>query len=91
MRAILTIVILVLICALIGWISFSRDEGRASMTIETHTIEEDTQEAVQEGHEVLREAGERIREEFHEEQREEALEEAIQESPPPEGARPPAR
>ncbi|QDV80246.1 hypothetical protein [Botrimarina mediterranea] len=41
MRAIIAIVALVLILALVGWVSFSTEPGRSSVNVETEKIERD--------------------------------------------------
>jgi hypothetical protein len=56
---ILLIVILV-ICSLIGWISFSKGPGRSSINIETNQIRTDADSAIQSGAQVLRRAGDEI-------------------------------
>ena len=43
MRAVIAIVVIVVILALLGWVTFSRDPGRSSVTVETEKIERDIQ------------------------------------------------
>jgi hypothetical protein len=63
MRALLLLVAIVLILAVVGWISFSSEPGRSSINIETDEIREDTGEVMREGSELLRNAEEEIRDE----------------------------
>ncbi|MEQ8847446.1 hypothetical protein [Botrimarina sp.] len=44
MRAIVALLVVILVLALIGWISFSADSDRPSATIETEKIEQDIEE-----------------------------------------------
>ena len=60
MRALILIVAILLIFSLIGWISYSRGPGHASINLETDKIRTDTDRAVQTGAEVLRKTGEEI-------------------------------
>lgn len=60
MRTLIFIAGLVLIFALVGWISFSRGPDRASINVETSAIRQDTQNAMQKGGELLHKAGDKI-------------------------------
>jgi len=60
MRALILIAAVVLIFALVGWISFSKGPDRASVNLETGAIRQDTQQAMQKGGELLRKAGDRV-------------------------------
>jgi hypothetical protein len=60
MRAIVFLAFVVLILALIGWISFSKDAERSSINLETQEIKEDTQKAMDSGAQLLEKAGQRI-------------------------------
>ena len=58
MRAIIGLAVLVVILALLGWVTFSTDPGRSSVNVETEKIERDIQGIT----ESAQEAGEEIRE-----------------------------
>lgn len=60
MRALIIVVALVLIFALVGWISFSKGPDRASVNLETGEIRQDTQHAMQSGAELLQKAGDKM-------------------------------
>ena len=60
MRALIFIVAIVLILALIGWISFSRTPGQSSINLETQKIQQDTDRALESGSKLLREASEAV-------------------------------
>jgi hypothetical protein len=60
MRAIIFIVAIVLILALVGWISFSRAPGQSSINLETQKIQQDTDRAVEGGSNLLREASDAV-------------------------------
>ena len=60
MRALILLVALVLIFSLIGWITYSRGPGHASINVETDKIRADTDRAVQSGAEMLKKTGEQI-------------------------------
>jgi hypothetical protein len=60
MRAIVFLAFVVLILALIGWVSFSKDAERSSINLETQEIKEDTQKAMESGAQLLEKAGEQI-------------------------------
>jgi hypothetical protein len=72
MKAILILIVIGLILALIGWISFRKDDNGATMRIETDRIERDTGEAVDRGRELIEDARREIREERDERVREDA-------------------
>lgn len=57
MRAIIGLVLLVVILAFLGWVTFSNDAGRSSVNVETEKIERDMQGISN----TVREAGEEIR------------------------------
>jgi hypothetical protein len=57
MRALILIVALVLVLALVGWVTFSRDDGRTSINLETQEIRQDTQDILDRGSEALKQAG----------------------------------
>jgi hypothetical protein len=60
MRGILFLILVVVILAVVGWISFNRDGDRASINLETQEIREDTQKALDSGAELLKKAGDKI-------------------------------
>ncbi len=60
MRALIVIVALILILALVGWITFSKGPDRASIDLETGKIRQDTQHAMQSGAELLHKAGDKM-------------------------------
>lgn len=60
MRALLFIVAVVLILALLGWITFSSSPGKSSINIETQKIEQDTDQALEKSAEALQRAGESL-------------------------------
>jgi hypothetical protein len=60
MRVLLIFAALVLLFALIGWISFSSNEGRSSINLETTEIREDTSDLMHEGSELLKDAEEEV-------------------------------
>jgi hypothetical protein len=60
MRALLVVIAVILIFALIGWISFSKGPDRASINVESGQIREDTKQAMETGAELLHKAGDKI-------------------------------
>jgi hypothetical protein len=60
MRAILIILGLVVLFALVGWITFSDDDGRASINLETKEIRQDTGEMMDKGSELLEDAEQEV-------------------------------
>jgi len=60
MRAVILIVAILLIFSLIGWITYSRGPGHASINIETDQIRADTDRAMQSGAQMLRKTGDEI-------------------------------
>jgi len=60
MRALIVIVVLVLVFALLGWITFNKGPDRASINIEAGQIREDTKQAMQSGAELLHRAGDKV-------------------------------
>jgi hypothetical protein len=63
MRALLILAAIILILALVGWISFSKGPDRASVNIESERIRQDTKEAMQSGAEMLHKAGDKVQRE----------------------------
>lgn len=60
MRAIVFLLLVVIVLALVGWISFSRDNGRSSINLETQEISDDTKKALDSGAALLEKAGDKI-------------------------------
>jgi hypothetical protein len=60
MRAILLLVAIVVVLALVGWISFSKGPDRTSINIESGRIREDTKQVMESGAEVLHKAGDKV-------------------------------
>lgn len=56
MRVLIIFAALVLLFALIGWISFSSNDGRSSINLETDEIRQDTGELMHNGSELLQDA-----------------------------------
>lgn len=67
MRALLAIVALILICSLLGWITFSKGPERSSINIETDKIRTDSEKAAETGATLLRTTGDKINERVHQE------------------------
>jgi hypothetical protein len=57
MRALILIAAIVLVLALVGWVTFSRDDGRTSINLETQEIRQDTKQMLETGSEALHRAG----------------------------------
>jgi len=60
MRAIILLVVIVLVLALIGWISFSKGPDRSSINIESGRIRQDTKEVMESGAQMLHKAGDKV-------------------------------
>jgi hypothetical protein len=63
MRALLVVVAVLLIFALVGWITFSKGPDRASINIESGQIQHDTKKAMESGAELLHKAGDKVHDE----------------------------
>ena len=63
MRALIVVVVLVLVFALLGWITFSKGPDRASINIESDQIRQDTKQAMESGAELLHKAGDKVQSE----------------------------
>jgi hypothetical protein len=63
MRALIILLAVVLLLALVGWISFSKGPDRSSVNIETNQIRTDTKKAMQSGAELLHKAGDELKQE----------------------------
>ncbi|MCI0334574.1 MAG: hypothetical protein L0228_15260 [Planctomycetes bacterium] len=60
MRVLIILAALVLLFAVAGWITFSKDSGRSSINLETDEIREDTGQIMHEGSELLKNAEEEV-------------------------------
>jgi hypothetical protein len=60
MRALIFLVAIVLLLALAGWVTFTKEAGRSSINIETEQIEQDTDRALESGSNLLRKAGDAV-------------------------------
>ncbi|MEX0610584.1 MAG: hypothetical protein WD738_15155 [Pirellulales bacterium] len=63
MRALIILAAVVILLALVGWITFNSEPGRSSINLETEEIREDTGEMMRSGSELLRDAKEEITDE----------------------------
>jgi hypothetical protein len=60
MRILILLIALVVVLALVGWVTFSDEPGRSSINIETEEIRQDTGEVMHEGSELLQDAEEKV-------------------------------
>ena len=60
MRALILLAAIVLVLALVGWISFSKGPDRASVNIESDKIRQDTRQVMESGAQMLHEAGDKV-------------------------------
>jgi hypothetical protein len=60
MRLFILIVLILLVCSLIGWITFSKQPGHSSINLETDQIRSDADRAVESGAQLLKNAGQEI-------------------------------
>lgn len=60
MRALILLAAIVLILALVGWISFSKGPDRASINIESDRIRQDTKQVMESGAQILHKAGDKV-------------------------------
>jgi hypothetical protein len=60
-RALILFAIIILVMALIGWVSFGTSPGRSSINLETDQIRQDTREALDTGADVLHKAEDAVR------------------------------
>ena len=63
MRALILLAAIVLILAIVGWISFSHGPDRASINLESGKIREDTREVMETGAKALHKAGDKVEQE----------------------------
>ena len=57
MKALLIILMVVVVMAMAGWISFSRSNESATITVNKPKIDHDTKQVVEKGNELLHNAG----------------------------------
>jgi hypothetical protein len=67
MRALILLAVIVLVLALVGWISFSKGPDRASINIESDRIRQDTKQVMESGGQMLHKAGDKVEAEAHRE------------------------
>ena len=60
MRALILIAAIVLILALVGWISFSKGPDKTSINIESDKIRQDTKQVMESGAQILHRAGDKV-------------------------------
>jgi hypothetical protein len=60
MRALILLAVIVLVLALVGWISFSKGPDRTSINIESNRIRQDTKEVMESGAKMLHKAGDKV-------------------------------
>jgi hypothetical protein len=72
MRGLIIVIALVVLFALIGWITFSSDSGRSSINIETDEIRQDTGKVMHKGSELLKDAEEEVAPNRHDDRAEPA-------------------
>jgi hypothetical protein len=60
MRALIFLAAVVLVLALIKWISFSKGPDRASINIESDKIRQDTKQVMESGAKMLHKAGDKV-------------------------------
>ena len=60
MRGLIFLALIVIVLALVGWLTFSNEADRSSINLETERIQENTQQMLESGSEALRDAGDSI-------------------------------
>ena len=60
MRALILLAAIVLVLALVGWISFSKGPDRASINIESDKIRADTKQVMESSAKMLHQAGDKV-------------------------------
>jgi hypothetical protein len=60
MRALVFLALVVIVLALVGWISFSKGPDRTSINIEANKIRQDTKQLMGSGGEMLHKAGDKV-------------------------------
>jgi hypothetical protein len=61
MRAILFLAFVIIVLVLVGWLTFSADDSRSSINLETQEIKEDTQKVLDSGATLLEKAGDELK------------------------------
>ena len=61
MRALILIAAIILLMALVGWITFGTAPGRSSINLETEQIRHDTRQALESGADALHKAEDAVR------------------------------
>jgi hypothetical protein len=64
MRGFIILAVILLVFALVGWISFSKGPDRASINLESDRIRQDTKQVMESGAELLHKAGDEIGDEI---------------------------
>lgn len=82
MKGILIAIILVLVFALVGWISYSQTDSSATISIDKQEIKEDTQEAARELKEATAKAVDATKDAFNDADEEGARREAPPQNDP---------
>jgi hypothetical protein len=59
MRALILLAVIVLVLALVGWISFNKGPDRTSINIESERIRQDTKQVMESGAQILHKAGDK--------------------------------
>ena len=60
MRVLIILAAIVILFALVGWITFGNDADRPSINLETEEIRQDTSEMMNKGSELLKDAEEEV-------------------------------
>ena len=60
MRALVFLALIVVVLALVGWISFSKGPERTSINIESDKIRQDTKQLMGSGAQMLHKAGDKV-------------------------------
>ena len=68
MKGLLILAAVVLLAALLGWLSFGNSDDSATMTIDKQEVRQDTEAAVEKAKEVAEEAKQKIQEAVGEDQ-----------------------
>lgn len=66
MRALLIIVLVGIVLFAVGWLTFQRSPGQASVTLETSKVQQDVNRATQKGAEALDHAADSLKEQTSE-------------------------
>ena len=60
MRALILLIAIVLVLALVRWITFSKGPDRAAINIESDRIRQDTKQVLESGGQLLHNAGDKV-------------------------------